>query len=493
MNTGAYDALNNGQSQVINLAYTLSDGKGGTVPQTAVITITGITDIVNSPPTVTPLTRSFNEGAANSTVSLLTGASDADSDPLTISTPTLMSGDAKGITIAGTTMTVNPNAYRNLLPGQFEVIKYNYTVTDGKSTPVPQTATITINGVVDDAPTVGTVPDVTTTKGSGPIVIDVLSKASPGGGETQTLSIVSAALSNPAAGTLSTNGMITFTPAAAFEGDVTINYVITDGTSNANGSVDVSVVNFVPSVIGGSVFIDRIENMRQVLDGATPFRDGMKDADEQGLGGVPIKLMGNGMSFTAITDINGTYQFQNVAPGSYQVVYDAPSSVILGGPSMMSVTVGAAGGVIEEHMNVALLGLTPGATSAVDILARTYLNSSAQISLLSNGGREGAVVSFDSSGKSNFIMAGEGFDGVKYADVRMVNGSDQDVALLTVMKENGEIMQAHIGKDQAVASGDGTTMRFFGGMFDFDFQQISQNASSYDDFQHAIDQILSDD
>ncbi len=338
--TGAYGALNTGQSQVINLSYTLDDGNGGTVNQTATITINGVTDFVNSAPTVSgPVTASFNEGAGNGTVDLLAGASDVDNQTLSVSGLTLVSGNAVGISLGTNSLTVDPADYGYLLPSQSEIISYSYNVIDGFGGSVAQTATVTINGVIDDAPAAGNVPDATAFTDGGPITIDVLSSASAGAGENQNLSIVNASLANPAAGTVSSNGTIVFTPAPGFEGQTTINYQISDGTTPVGSSVGVSVLNFDPSSIGGYVFIDRIENMRDVLAGADPFRDGMKDANESGLGGVAIQLIGNGMTYMEYTDIHGGYEFTNVAPGSYQVVYDAPANVIYDGPTSMSINV----------------------------------------------------------------------------------------------------------------------------------------------------------
>ncbi|MGB7343141.1 MAG: cadherin-like domain-containing protein, partial [Pirellulaceae bacterium] len=142
----AYSALNTGESAQIVYSYTISDGNGGTVAQTATITITGITDVTNSAPVVSaPVTATFNEDAANGTVNLLAGASDADGDTLTAQAGSF-SGDRSGITVSGNTLTVNPSAYGGLNTGETAVVTYTYVISDGNGGTVNQTATITITG-----------------------------------------------------------------------------------------------------------------------------------------------------------------------------------------------------------------------------------------------------------------------------------------------------------------------------------------------------------
>ena len=52
INSNAYSALNTGESTVVLIEYTISDGNGGSVAQTATITITGITDDVGGDRTI---------------------------------------------------------------------------------------------------------------------------------------------------------------------------------------------------------------------------------------------------------------------------------------------------------------------------------------------------------------------------------------------------------------------------------------------------------
>ena len=149
VNTDAYDALNDGQQQVINVSYTLDDGNGGTVAQTATITITGVTDIVpNGDPIVSnPVTATFNEDQGIQSVDLLQFASDPDGDPLTVTNFVVTSDPSNAVSQNGNSASVNTDAYDALNDGQQQVINVSYTLDDGNGGTVAQTATITITGV----------------------------------------------------------------------------------------------------------------------------------------------------------------------------------------------------------------------------------------------------------------------------------------------------------------------------------------------------------
>jgi hypothetical protein len=157
----------------------------------------------------------------------------------------------------------------------------------------------------------------------------------------------------------------------------------------------------------------------------------------------------------------------------------------------MSIDIGPAGGDTVE-VDIPLLGLTPAAAGAYDLLARTYLNPAIVAAALSNGGQEGMFVSLDSDGATNFVMASEGFDDVKYADVRTIGDSDTDAALLTLLKENGDVVSAIVPKENANLGTDGAFLRLFGGIDDFSFATYDEDVSEFEDFRAAIDEILAD-
>lgn len=146
----AYTHLADGDSEVVTYSYTIDDGNGGSVAQTATVTITG----VNDAPTVSAAVEATaTEDDAAYSVDLLANADDVDDGAVLNATGvTYVSGDASGITVDGNELDVDPTAYNHLAAGESEVVTYSYNVTDEHGATVAQTATVTINGV-NDAPT----------------------------------------------------------------------------------------------------------------------------------------------------------------------------------------------------------------------------------------------------------------------------------------------------------------------------------------------------
>ena len=103
---------------------------------------------------------------------------------------------------------------------------------------------------------------------------------------------------------------------------------------------------------------------------------------------------------------------------------------------------------------------------------------------------QGLFASLNGSG-SNFVIVGQGFDDVKYASIEMLSGSDQDIALLSVLLENGNVLSTNIQRANALLGPNGDSVQFFGGIDDFDFIQHSQNVDTYGEFMSAVDEILS--
>ncbi len=128
------------------------DSGGNTRVETIVL---NVNDLNEDPVVVAAVTATATEDDPPLSVDLLAGASDPDTgDTLGIAGLTLVSGDARGVTVAGTLLNVDPSAYNDLAVGQTEVITCSYSIVDGNGGLVSQMATITISGL-NDSPRLG--------------------------------------------------------------------------------------------------------------------------------------------------------------------------------------------------------------------------------------------------------------------------------------------------------------------------------------------------
>ncbi|RNJ42300.1 hypothetical protein DNR46_28165, partial [Mesorhizobium japonicum] len=107
----AYNALAVAEQAVITVTYNIIDGHGGTVGQTATITVTG----ANDTPTVSAaVSATTSEDAAAYNVNLLQSASDPDSSDVLHVDPASVTGLAAGVTLVGDSLQVDPSAYNAL-------------------------------------------------------------------------------------------------------------------------------------------------------------------------------------------------------------------------------------------------------------------------------------------------------------------------------------------------------------------------------------------
>jgi hypothetical protein len=101
----------------------------------------------NQAPTVDdPLSGTFHELDGEATMDLLSGASDPEGDPLSVTNFTLVSGDDTGLTLQGNALDVDPGAYASLGAGEFAYIVHEYAIADGQGNSVQQSVNVRING-----------------------------------------------------------------------------------------------------------------------------------------------------------------------------------------------------------------------------------------------------------------------------------------------------------------------------------------------------------
>ena len=500
----AYSNLNAGETATPTFTYDISDPSGASVSTRVTISINGEGTTVNNTPVLAtmPLTGSFDESDASTTFNLLTGATDPDGDTLNVSGAEITSGNAAGVTISGNSLSINPSAYVNLLDaGQSELVVVSYNVTDGTNS-VAQTAEITINGEGGVGDTTQFPPVV-----SGAVVamfaesdatntVNLLANASDANNDTLNVSNVVA--TGNAIGITVNGNTLSVDPSAyaalnANQSEViTYTYSIDDGTGlSVNQTATITINGESDPVgngsVGGTLFIDHINNPAAVAQGAAPVRDGIKDADEPALASILVTLTSStGQVLTTTTDLEGEYLFTNLNPGTYDITYDIPDGLLFTGASSSQLTVGSSAvtGVALEAIGYR------GALGSLDILASSYIASNQEMSVVSDGGLQGGTVALDSLGEQQAFIAGLGLEGVEFAELSL--NDDQDAALLTVLDEDGNVRSARLSSDHFVVSRDGSAVQFFGGIEDFDFADSSESLlrQEFATFRNAIDQIL---
>ena len=256
---GTYNALADGESEVISYIYEVEDGNGGSVVQTATITITGSND---APTVSSAVTSTASEDDTAYSLNLLANASDPDStDTLNVTNLTLVSGDASGVTVSGNSLSIDPNAYNALATGESEVITYSYDVEDGNGGSVAQTATITITGS-NDAPVISAAQTLSNIQEDNSLLItqaQLLNGSSDPENDALTVQNVTV---QSGSGTVTNNGdgTWTFEPTDDWAGDVVLSYQVSDGSASTgntasftvNAVADAPVIGFDSDVINSS-------------------------------------------------------------------------------------------------------------------------------------------------------------------------------------------------------------------------------------------------
>ena len=164
----AFDGLGDGQSFVAVVSYDIEDGNGGSVSQSAKITVSGEND---DPKVAAQLMQTAAEDSAVFQIDLLDGASDAEGQTLSVVSPT---GLGPGMSISGNTLTVDPSAagYQSLGQGVPLVSTVNYNIIDSQGGSVSQSAKVTITGVNDKPVVAETAQPTTFTENGAAIIVD---------------------------------------------------------------------------------------------------------------------------------------------------------------------------------------------------------------------------------------------------------------------------------------------------------------------------------
>jgi VCBS repeat-containing protein len=144
----AYSSLAAGETEVVTYSYSVIDGQGGSVLQTATITIEGR----NDGPDAADDNATTDEDTPKS-VAVLVNDSDPDtSDDLSVTGASIGNGKLGDVTIAadGKSITYSAGgAYNYLAAGEHEDVEIAYTISDGNGGTDTATATVRVEGVND--------------------------------------------------------------------------------------------------------------------------------------------------------------------------------------------------------------------------------------------------------------------------------------------------------------------------------------------------------
>jgi hypothetical protein len=325
---------------------------------TATVTIT-VTE-VNDAPVAGQDTAFTAEGSDLTITNLLNndgpgGGADEANQTLSVTAATVVTQGAGTVTLNGNELKFSPAADFNTLGGSPVVITYQVTdngTTNGVADAKSSTGTVLVTVTeVNDPPTANddTPADLpgalfiknrpTTIAGSALTKND---SPGPANESTQQLTVTAVSGSSKLGGTVAlVGGNVVYTPPqdVADKNDEFTITVTDNGTTNGvtdplsdTSTVSFKILNFVPSNMGGRVFLD-FDN------------DGKFGTNDLGLSGVEIKLTGTDLQSGAVertttTDHNGIYLFENLAPSlestSYIITQTQPLNTVDGSETATS-------------------------------------------------------------------------------------------------------------------------------------------------------------
>ncbi len=488
----------------LTFSYVATDSGSPALTATAVVTVT-LTAQNDPPVTVadnvstnedTPLVFAASTLAANDSPGPET-ATDEDSQTLTVTAVAKPAATLGTVSLAGGNITYSPAEDFN----GTEI--FTYTVQDSAGATATGTVTVTVNAI-NDAPEAGT-DSVTAFKGV-PLqisVADLLANDSTGADNegSQTLSIT--AVSSPVNGTVSLNaatGIITFTPAADFSGAASFQYTVQDngptGGTNQNsstGTVNVSVQDFIPTDISGTVWVDETN-------------DGVIDSAELRLGGVEVTLTGNSLGVpiaarTYITLADGSYHFDDLGPGQYVVRFQLPTYMIDGRDvagrmgdadsvnNQFTINVAQPGGSSADGYNFATVGVDASHARQIDLLASRFFMTDPSLV------HKGLYAALGADNTALWMTKLDGFDNMVTGEA-VLNAAGNRLQL-TMVDANQNVYTASLTPSQFVVSTDRTTgnrlVRVLADAASINFQQISLAAPpvvSINRYLEAIDEIF---
>jgi CshA-type fibril repeat protein/VCBS repeat-containing protein len=232
----AYNYLAVGETAVIEYVYQIEDGRGGSVPQTATITITGSNDV----PTVIGESDTTDQDSSV-TVDVLANDRDPDtSDILTLTSAAIKSG-LGNVAFLGKNIAYDPAGnYDYLAIGETATVVIDYTVEDGNGGSAVGQLTITVTGT-NDGPIAR--DDSAATNEDNAVTVNVLVNDTDAD-LTDALTITAATMTSGLGSVSIAGNQLQYNPGLAYHhlsvgetATVTIQYTVQDGKGGSDSAV----------------------------------------------------------------------------------------------------------------------------------------------------------------------------------------------------------------------------------------------------------------
>ncbi|UCD37354.1 MAG: tandem-95 repeat protein [Fidelibacterota bacterium] len=299
-----------------SFGYTVSDGNGGTDDGAVMITV----NAVNDAPVAVDDAATTQEDTPI-TIDVLANDFDVDKDILSIQNVT----QANGVVHINSDETLDYEP----TPNFSGIDEFYYTVVDGNGGQATATVIVTV-GSENDAPVAA--DDQAVTKEDTPVDIDVLANDIDYDGDPLTVTDVTQGANG--AVTINTDGTVTYTPNANFNGSDSFGYTVSDGnggSDDATVSITVTAVNDSPIADDQSLTTNEDVAVSITLTGSDPDGDllsfSMADAPSNGtLSGTAPNL-----TYTPGDNYNGSDAF----------TFTVSDGIATSQPATVSITVSA--------------------------------------------------------------------------------------------------------------------------------------------------------
>jgi VCBS repeat-containing protein len=233
-----------------------------------------------------------------------------------------------------------------------------------------------------------------------------------------------------------------YTPKADFFGPETFTVTVSDqGDLSGSGTATVTVQQFKPGSIAGMVYVDN-------------DNDGVADADEGRVAGITLTLTGTTSTGTAITartvvtKADGSYKFDNVAPGTYTVAQTQPGLLVDG-----KETAGSQGNTTSTNDQIAIT-VAEGTDRTGNNFAEMRPTATFSIlDFLADKPEGWVLVAANSTTDSPYYIVETGWQNLVDLDVRL-NGNNT-AATINVEETGGDKFRAeNVTRFQQLANGN---------------------------------------